>query len=100
MRIVTERTRERGRRVRMARVGAGLTQEELARACRVNRDTIYRAETGQRDLELGLLVLIAEVTGQPLSWLTAEPSLAGDRVIPGYLKDFDVVGLVDLDFAA
>ncbi len=104
MRVITNRSHERGRRVRMARAGAGMTQMQLAQECgrrghQVNRDTIYRIETGQRDVEVGLLGLIAEITGQPLSWLTAEPALGSDRVIPGYLN-CDPVGLVTLDFAA
>jgi transcriptional regulator with XRE-family HTH domain len=54
-----------GRRVRVARISAGLTRTELAKRLGVSFNTIERSETGRREISLDELVRIAEVCSVP-----------------------------------
>ena len=104
MQETSERDRwtTQGRRVRMARSGTDMNQTELARAVSdvwtraISRDFIRRIEIGERDAEMGVLWAIAQITDQPLFWLTGidDPSVL-DSVNPGELKRFAVNLLLD-----
>ena len=98
-----ERWQVQGRRVRMARSGAGLTQGELAdeigkrRPRTFTREVVSRIEKGERDAEIGVLAAIAEITGQPLIWLIGADELipVGVSVNPGELKRRAAIALLD-----
>jgi Zn-dependent peptidase ImmA (M78 family)/DNA-binding XRE family transcriptional regulator len=62
-----------GRRVAEARVRAGLTQVELARAVGLDRSALAKAETGARRVSALELTRIAEETGEPFEWFVIEP---------------------------
>jgi transcriptional regulator with XRE-family HTH domain len=66
-----------GPRLRQARLNAGLSQVQIAQACRVSQPTIsYWERPSQSDHcnELGLesLITIAKLTGKPISWFLEE----------------------------
>jgi len=54
---------EIGRRIRDARVGAGLTQDELAGAVGLTRASIANVEAGRQVVDALRLALIAKATG-------------------------------------
>jgi transcriptional regulator with XRE-family HTH domain len=54
---------EIGRRIRHARVGAGLTQGELAGLVGYTRTSICNAEAGRQTIDALRLALIAKATG-------------------------------------
>jgi transcriptional regulator with XRE-family HTH domain len=54
---------EIGRRIRHARVGAGLTQGELAGAVGYTRTSIVNVEAGRQVVDALRLALIAKATG-------------------------------------
>lgn len=61
-----------GNRVREARAAAGLTQQDLADACGVTRQTIGLVEAGCYNPTLRLALLIARIVGRSLDevfWL-------------------------------
>jgi transcriptional regulator with XRE-family HTH domain len=58
-----------GTAMRDARLDAGYTQEELARALHVTPATIARYELGIRRVSVSTLLQIAHALGQPLSQL-------------------------------
>ena len=72
-----------GRRVRAARLRAGLTQEELAALVCLTRPSITNLEGGRQDMPITRLELIAQFTGTQLTDLIPEtpqirrPALAG-----------------------
>jgi transcriptional regulator with XRE-family HTH domain/Zn-dependent peptidase ImmA (M78 family) len=57
-----------GLRLAQAREDAGMTQEGLGRAVRLDRTAITRLEKGERKLNVAELVEIASVLGRPLSY--------------------------------
>jgi transcriptional regulator with XRE-family HTH domain len=57
-----------GERIRQARAGLGLTQDEFARRLGVTRISVARYEAG-RVPNLGLLQLIAQLAGVTVGWL-------------------------------
>jgi transcriptional regulator with XRE-family HTH domain len=68
-----ERRTAQGKRVLMARAGAGLSRQKMAEAVSelwepISRDYIRRIEIGEVDPGLGFLLAAAEVTDQPLAW--------------------------------
>ncbi len=70
-----ERREAQGKRVKMARAGAGLSREKMANAVSqlwepISRDYIRRIEIGEVDPGFGFLLAAAEVTDQPLAWFT------------------------------
>lgn len=62
-------TGELGRRVRVARVWAGLTRDELAARLGVSFHTVERSETGRRRVALDELVRIGELCGVPETFM-------------------------------
>jgi transcriptional regulator with XRE-family HTH domain len=54
-----------GRRVREARLAAGMTQEELAAACGVERSYISVLERGGRDVRLSTVTRLAQSLSLP-----------------------------------
>jgi transcriptional regulator with XRE-family HTH domain len=60
-----------GERVRLARIAAGLSPEDLARSLEISRRTYERTEEGRRKPSRGELVIIAHRTGQDLSFFGA-----------------------------
>jgi transcriptional regulator with XRE-family HTH domain len=70
-------------RLRIARVAAGLAQQELANAIDVSLSTYQRLESGEREPYLRELRVIAEATGNRLEDLADIGSSTGDRrVLP------------------
>lgn len=67
-----EQRRALGRRVRAARVLAGLSQIELAEAAGMDRTGVSNVELGKRGLESTELWNIAEATGQTVGWFFEE----------------------------
>lgn len=82
------------RRLKMARCGADLSLHELADAVslrlgrRISHELIRRIEIGERDVEFGIIQAVADITGEPISWLTD-----GAITIPGYLSHPDLIQL-------
>lgn len=83
------RRAQQGRRIRMARVGAGLNQGELAEKVTaetgdfISRTIISGIEAGARDVEYGILLAIAAATGESIDWLTGKRDIPGSyRSIP------------------
>ncbi|MET7746721.1 helix-turn-helix transcriptional regulator [Streptomyces sp. NPDC005385] len=68
---VALRRRAIGERIRTARRHRELTQEQLAHLIAVDRRTIHRYETAQRDPALSMLILIADALEISLSGLVA-----------------------------
>lgn len=64
---VPARRRAIGDRVRAARVAAGLTQEDVAGRCGLDRKTVNRLEQGHTSPLLDHLLLIADAIGVPLA---------------------------------
>lgn len=69
---VLQRRREIGDAVRAARLSANLTQEGLADAAGLSRQTIYRIELGERSARVDWLIVIADAVGVQLADLVAE----------------------------
>lgn len=55
------------RRVRDIRLGRAVTQEELAGALGVKRESMSRYESGERAITIALLLDIATALGQPVT---------------------------------
>jgi transcriptional regulator with XRE-family HTH domain len=66
---VLQRRREIGDRIRAAMLHANLTQERLAEATGLSRDTIVRVELGTADARLSWLIAIADACGLELAEL-------------------------------
>lgn len=64
-----------GDRLRLARIAAGLTQEEAARAIGLSPRTWTRLELEGREPRLGELIAIAQITGQDLEFFFGASSL-------------------------
>jgi transcriptional regulator with XRE-family HTH domain len=65
------------RRVRDLRLARALTQEELAAALGVKRESVSRYESGERAITIALLLDIAAALGEPLAaFLPPEPPAA------------------------
>lgn len=60
---------EVGRRLRLARIGAALSQDEVARSAGVTRNFISAIERGTRGLDASRLGRVADGLGVTLSWL-------------------------------
>lgn len=54
-----------GDRIRAYRLAANFTQIDLSYACGIDRTTYQRIESGESDLRLGDLALIADAVGVP-----------------------------------
>jgi transcriptional regulator with XRE-family HTH domain len=65
------RRRAVGDRIRTARRHRKLTQEQLAHGIGVDRRSIHRWETAQRDPTLSILILIADYLDVPLTALVS-----------------------------
>lgn len=62
-----------GERIKLARDGAGLTREQLAKATGVNWRTIARYERGETvNVSVSMVQRIARVTGKPLHYFITE----------------------------
>ncbi|MCX0246397.1 helix-turn-helix transcriptional regulator [Streptomyces drozdowiczii] len=69
---VIARRRELGERLVSTRRAAGLSQDQLADRVGVERRTIQRYESGERDPRYTDLLLIADALGAPLVELVQE----------------------------
>jgi len=69
---IAARQRQIGERVRLARLGADLTQEGLRERTGLSRDTVIRIEAGTTDARLSWLLLIAAALGVTVAELVAE----------------------------
>lgn len=79
--VIAEDT-EVSRRVALARVAAGLTQEDLARALGVSLATIGRIEQGVRAPRRVQLLALAQITGQDVTFFGLASSAAkGDGTV-------------------
>lgn len=65
--------------VRARRVALGLTQEELATACRVSRLTILSLELGRTDPALSLALRVAARLGTTVDALFNAPGAADEH---------------------
>lgn len=63
------KVRAMGREIAAQRVGAGLTQEQLGQRIGLNRKSVTRYESGERDATFGTLVDIADALGISISQL-------------------------------
>jgi putative transcriptional regulator len=63
-----------GSRIRAVRKGAGLTQQDLAAAVQVSRQTIIAMETGDYAPSVYLAIKIARALGVTVESLWAEPA--------------------------
>lgn len=66
---VIARRRAIGEHIREARLHANLTQEKLAEAAGLDRQTINRIEQGHASARLDNLLLISDALGVPLAYL-------------------------------
>lgn len=76
---------ELGQRIRAAREGAGLTQQQLAAALDLTRSSVANIEAGRQKPLMHVAAAVASVTGVPAAELlpgpasvAASPSLARD----------------------
>lgn len=78
---------ELGRRIKVARVGAGLKQRELATAIGLeNAQDISRYERGKVEVPSHRIDLIAEATGRPRSYFMRDPSEPDPTVVDEELE--------------
>ena len=70
---------EVGRRARVRRVWADLSQEEVAEKARVTRNFVSAIERGAQRLDAWRLWALADALGVRLEWLLTGP----DDVLPG-----------------
>jgi transcriptional regulator with XRE-family HTH domain len=85
---------EVAKRLKQARVGANLTQAQLADRVSalvgsiISRSIISRTEKAERDAETRLVWAVAQVTGETMDWLLEPLNKIRDldRAIPGYLN--------------
>jgi transcriptional regulator with XRE-family HTH domain len=68
---LTRVRRRLGDNVRAAREQAGLSQEELARACLIRRSTISRIEKGEQEPRVTTLLAFSRALGVSFGTLTA-----------------------------
>ena len=68
-----------GRRVRVRRVWAALSQEEVAQRAQVTRNFVSAIERGAQGLDAWRLWAVADVLGVRLEWLLTGP----DDLVPG-----------------
>ena len=68
-----------GRRVRVRRVWAALSQEDVARKAQVSRNFVSAIERGAQGLDAWRLWAVADALGVRLEWLLTGP----DDVLPG-----------------
>lgn len=67
-----------GRRVRVLRTAAGLTQQELARRAKISAKFVSLVETGKVNTSIGVLSRVAAAVGIPLSTFFDADALADD----------------------
>jgi transcriptional regulator with XRE-family HTH domain len=71
--VLTER-HQVGKRIRDLRTDRGLSQERLAHAAGIARDTVYRTENGTYSVSLDTLILIAHALRVPAARLLEDPN--------------------------
>src|ERR1700730_289854 len=79
---------EIGERLRVARSGARLNQEDVAKAISVSRPTIIAIEKGQRKVKIDELDQLAELYRVPLNRLLARDAVQLD--LQGRFRRVDV----------
>lgn len=65
-------------RLRLAREGAGLSQEQVAKKMNLHRPTISEIEAGRRRVSAEELAQFAEIYGVDANWLTGEEEAESD----------------------
>lgn len=77
---------EVARRVQQARLGKGLTREQLAEAIDVAPETLWRYESGRLPLSLTMLYKVADALGVPAEMLIKReaPSSAETELLDGW----------------
>jgi DNA-binding XRE family transcriptional regulator len=68
-----EYRRQVGRRVRLARVALGLSQDQVARSAGVRRGFVSAAERGAQSLDAWRLRRVAGAAGVSVCWLLGHP---------------------------
>jgi transcriptional regulator with XRE-family HTH domain len=76
-----------GRRIREAREGVGVQQDQLARAVGLSRTSITNIERGRQGVQAFLLARIAEVLGRPAAELL--PGRDAQPQLPAKVKVLD-----------
>lgn len=71
--IVEDIQRQLGRRIRDARVSAGLTQEDAAHAARIDAKRWQRLEAGSVNATVRTLARVADAVGTDFWTLVAKP---------------------------
>ncbi len=61
-----------GTRIQKARADAGFTQEQFAPMLEVSLRTLTRYEQGVSDISVEMLIKVAKLTRQPMSFFLAE----------------------------
>jgi ribosome-binding protein aMBF1 (putative translation factor) len=70
-----------GARLRTLRIASGLSPGELAEKCRLSRSTISKAELGQYELRLSLIVILCDGLGccRATSWAICPCRRSGEQ---------------------
>jgi len=66
--IKNELAQKIGRRIRLARAEAGITQEELSKRSGISRQVIYRLETGIKETTIYDIMKVATAVGKPIEY--------------------------------
>jgi transcriptional regulator with XRE-family HTH domain len=84
-----------GRWLSLARVRAGLTQQQFAARCGTDQSTISRIEMGQRSPSVGQLLQFARVLAVPLQWFLSGRERPGAD-LSQLAIELHALGVVDL----
>src|SRR4051794_30122876 len=84
-----------GRWLSLARVRAGLTQQQLAARCGTDQSTISRIEMAQRSPSLDQLLQLAQALAVPLHWFLSGQERPGGGLTEIALE-LQALGVADL----
>ena len=76
---MTEDNKKVGKKVKIARVTADMTQVELAKRLDLDRQVLIRIENGSRPVSVPEIKKIAKVTGHDLSFFYGEAAIPGEH---------------------
>lgn len=80
--VASSYDRQIGLRIKQARIGAGLTQKELAEQVGVKQGTISKLEIGTLELKPVLMRLIVEATGYPRAFFYEDEPMMPSPILP------------------